>query len=261
MLEPDEGETKLVGVAWEPASVNGLSLALDFWSIKHDNRITRVRGDIGVALLEQLDPFTNPFHLRAPQTPEDVELGIPGILTGFRETYINAGALETTGVDFDVKMLFDTARYGTFTGGLNYTYLSKYDLGLDFMGASLSQSQLGGYGANGGLPKHRANLQAGWTRGSHGVSLLIPYVGEFNSPTNLVVDEQETEIPFVIDDYFQLDLQYSYTFETLKGATLRVGCRNCTDVTPPVYNYQPFSEAFHEGRGAMFYLRWSQPFR
>ena len=46
------------------------------------------------------------------------------------------------------------------------------------------------------------------------------------SPRNLVVDGEETETPFIIDDFWNLDLQYSYVFNDLKGATLRLGCRN-----------------------------------
>ena len=261
-LKPDEGETRLIGIAWEPLFAHGLALSVDYWSINHDSRI--IESNIGAfsdALLEQLDPFNNPFIIRAPPTVEDINLGIPGIIIGQSDTYINGGKLETAGVDFDLKYVLDTARAGTFTGSLNYTYLSKYDFGSDFMGVTLSEDLAGGYGFNGGLPKHRANFRMGWIRGAHGVSLLIPYVGEFESPTNLVVDEQETEIPYVIDDYLQLDLQYSYSFERLNGAVMRLGCRNCTNKEPPINNYMPFSAAFHEGRGAMLYLRWSQPFR
>ena len=65
---------------------------------------------------------------------------------------------------------------------------------------------------------------------------------------------------FIIDDYAQLDLQYSYVFTDLKDGQLRVGCRNCTDADPPAHNQDVITEAFHEGRGAMVYVRWAQPF-
>lgn len=35
--------------------------------------------------------------------------------------------------------------------------------------------------------------------------------------------------------------------------------RNCTDRDPPVYNMQADTDAFHDVRGAMFYVRWTQP--
>jgi hypothetical protein len=46
----------------------------------------------------------------------------------------------------------------------------------------------------------------------------------------------------------------------LRSATLRLGCQNCTDQNPPVYNYSALAEAFHEHRGTLLYLRWEQPF-
>jgi hypothetical protein len=76
-----------------------------------------------------------------------------------------------------------------------------------------------------------------------------------------VVDDEETDTPFVVGDYWQLDLQYSLAFESLNAATLRVGCRNCLDADPPVYNYPLPGEYLHEARGALLYLRWTQPFR
>jgi TonB dependent receptor len=90
---------------------------------------------------------------------------------------------------------------------------------------------------------------------------VVNYAGRYQSPVNLVVSGEETETPFIIDDYWQLDLQYSYVFDNLKGATLRLGCRNCLDANPPVYNYPVPGEFLHEGRGALLYVRWSQPFK
>ena len=85
-------------------------------------------------------------------------------------------------------------------------------------------------------------------------------MGSYFSPLNLAIDNLETDTPFEVDAYTQFDLQYSYTFDALRGATLRLGCQNCMGQDPPVYNYSVTAEAFHEGRGALLYLRWEQPF-
>jgi hypothetical protein len=71
---------------------------------------------------------------------------------------------------------------------------------------------------------------------------------------------REIDTLFIIDDYWQLDLQYSYLLESLKAVTLRLGCRNFLDADPPLYNYPVPGELLHEGRGALLYARWTQPF-
>ena len=260
-LQPDEGETMLFGVAWEPASVEGLALSLDFWQIKHKNRVFQ-SNDFFVAdpLMEMLDPFTNPFVIRAPQTPEDVALGIPGVIVKTSDTYMNGDTLKTNGIDFDLSYTLNTKNSGIFSTSFNYTYLHDYLFGTDFQEAVFKENFAGWYAYNSGLPQHRFNLSFAWSRTAHGISVLIPYAGKFDSWQNEVVEGQETDSRFTIDDYWQLDLQYNYVFSSLRDAKLSVGCRNCTDKDPPVYNQTSFTEPFHEGRGAMVYLRWSQPF-
>ncbi len=259
-LQPDEGETWLFGVAWEPAAVPGLSVSVDYWSIKHSNRIISTY-DAYFDLIEALPPDSNPFVLRAPPTPEDIELGIPGIIIGFSDTYINADKVTTDGIDFNFKYQWNTARAGEFSAGITYTYLNSFKTGLSYEEAVVAVDLAGGFnGFTSALPKNRGNLQLGWSKGAQTASLLLNYAGSYQSPLNLVVDNEETDTPFKVDDYWQLDLQYSYTFASLKGGQLRIGCINCLDAYPPAYNYDVTSESFHEGRGAMVYVRWTQPF-
>ena len=61
-----------------------------------------------------------------------------------------------------------------------------------------------------------------------------------------------------IPDHTTLDLQYSYSFEKLWNATLRLGCNNVTDKDPPL-TYWPINQPFHDARGRFFYVRWQQP--
>ena len=261
-LQPDEGQTWLFGIAWEPSQAPGLSISLDYWSIQHRNRIASVYDDLlSEFLLGALPPDTNPFVIRAPQTAEDLALGIPGVITRTIGTYINADKLSTDGIDFNLEYSWDTTHAGNFTGGVAYTYLNGYSAGVSFQEAQFERDFAGGYADDGPLPQNRGNLHLEWKRDSHGASALLNYAGHYQSYLNLVVDNQETDTPFIVDDYWQLDLQYSYVFDSLKGAMLRLGCRNCLDADPPVYNYDVVNEPFHEGRGVLLYIRWTQPFK
>ena len=257
-LEPDEGETWLIGFAWEPSAAPGLSIAVDYWAIEHRNRIVSTY-DAYFDLLENLPPENNPFVVRAPQTPEDIALGIPGPIIGFRDTYINADKVTTDGVDVNIAYQWSTHRAGDFTSGITYTYLNSLKTGLSYQEAVVQAEQAGGYSFIAGLPKNRGNFRLGWSMGAQGASMLLNYAGSFESKLNVVVNDEETDIPFVVDDYWQLDLQYNYIFHSLKDGQLRIGCINCLDTDPPKYNADVTNESFHEGRGAMVYVRWTQP--
>jgi len=257
-LKPDKGETWLLGIAWEPEAVPGFSIEVDYWSIEHRDRITTSEGRF---LFENLPPDQNPFIVRAPATAEDAALGIPGVIIGRRNSYVNADTLTTDGIDFNLSYAWDTAGFGHFSGGVTYTYLAEYSTGISFREATLKEDFAGRSADDARLPRNRGNLHLDWERNGHGVSALINYAGKYESFFNWVVDGEETDRPFVVSDYWQLDLQYSYRFERLKAATLRVGCRNCLNSDPPVYNYPVPGEPFHEARGGLFYVRWTQPFK
>jgi len=260
-LDPDEGETFLVGLAWQVPFANDLTLQLDYWQIEHSDRILFSDNfPLGRLLLEQLDPFTNPFTVRVPQTPEDVALGIPGIIVQLNATYVNGGRIDTDGFDFELNYSGTVGAGHALSASLSYTYLREYRFGSDFMGISANEELAGGYGFLSGLPKHRANLRLGWERDAHRVTGLIAWADEFESWDNWVVDGVQTDTPFIIDSYTQFDLQYSYVFEGLRNAEIRLGCRNCTDQDPPPHNASALAEPFHEGRGLMYYIRWMQPF-
>jgi len=262
-LQPDEGETRLLGVAWEPRWAPGLAFAVDLWAIEHQNRVLFIGdGFSGVFdfFLRESPPDSNPYVIRAPPSSEDIALGIPGPITGIVATYVNAGQVTTRGIDVEAKYGWSTGQAGDFNLGLNYTYLEEYSIGISDSGAELNEDWAGAYGERGALPHNRGNLTFHWERNLHALTALYHYVGSYESPLNLSINNIETDRPFNVDAYTQFDLQYSYTFERLRGATLRLGCQNCTDEDPPVYNYTVNAEAFHEGRGALVYMRWTQPF-
>jgi len=260
-LEPDDGETWLLGFAWEPDSRPGLSLSVDFWKIEHNDRIMNTE-PVFDFLLANLSPDINPLVDRAAPTSADLVLGIPGVITSIRNTYINASKVSTRGLDVTSRYLWQTDTAGEFQFSVSYTYLDEYSVGISQFGVELLEDWAGTResGQDGALPHHRGNLGSQWNYNQHSVSALLHYIGSYYSPVNLVLNNRETDTRFKIGAYTQLDLQYSYVFKTLRDATLRLGCQNCTDNAPPVYNYSVVAEAFHEARGALIYVRWSQPF-
>ena len=70
----------------------------------------------------------------------------------------------------------------------------------------------------------------------------------------------ETDQPMIVSSFTTLDLQYSYLFEKLRSARLRIGCINCTSEEPPL-TYYAEPDSYHDPRGRFYYIRWQQPFR
>ncbi|MGH8035043.1 MAG: TonB-dependent receptor domain-containing protein, partial [Lysobacterales bacterium] len=258
-LQPDEGDSWLIGAAWEPSSAPGLTLALDYWSIEHRNRIVPSY-EYYENFLFGLPPDENPFVQRAPQTPEDLALGIPGVIVSWTDTYINADSVGTNGIDINFDYHWEATGGSEFSSGITYTWLNEYSRGFDYLKVQSKEDVAGRFLNIAAAPKNRANLRLGWSLRQQAVSAVVNYVESYRSPANLYVDGEATDTPFYVDDYWQLDLQYSYVFAGLKNAKLQLGCHNCLAADPPVYNYINAAEAFHEGRGVLFYLRWTQPF-
>ncbi len=256
-LDPEEGESVLFGLVWQPTRVPGLILDVALWRIDYSDRIARVSDNFEV-LFENLPPDANPFVLRAPPSAADVALGIPGPITGVVETFINADHLDTQGIDVDFQWARPGTHLGDFTTRLTYAYLDRYELGLDFAGVKQIDDLAGRYGFFGPLPRHRGNLGMDWNQAAQGVTAQLHYAGRYESATSLWRDGVDTGQPFEVGAWWSLDLQYSYRIEWLNGATLRFGCRNCTDNPPPDYNDTITGENIHDGRGALLYLRWTQ---
>ncbi len=253
-MEPDEGENWNLGFAWEPEQVPGLAVSVDWWLIQHDNRITE-SGDYLTALLS---PENNPFVIRDPPSPEDIALGIPGPIIKYADTYFNGDSLETQGIDFGLSYSVTTERAGIWQAELNYTHLDKYELGLDFQTARILEEFAGqALGFSGALPEDRATFRLDWEGVRQGVTASVLYTGDYQSPRNRFVEGIPTDEPFFIDSFTQLDLAWRYRFERWPGSQLQIGCNNCTDEYP-FYNYKFNADAFHEARGAMVYVRWSQ---
>lgn len=250
-LDPEEGESWLLGIDLRPALVEGLSFGVDFWRFEHDNRVVLPEGEIIFKICADC-------ILRAPQTPEEALSGIPGQLIAITSTYINADELETQGIDFDARYGWESA-WAYWQIGWTHTYLDEFTFprsltlgdGVDFAGNVFLEP----------LPEHRGNLVFTWTRGIHHVAATGHYVGDYQSNNNVFIDQVETDTPFVVGEWYSVDLQYQITLERLRGATVRLGCVNCTDREPsPFNNFETRDTGLHDKRGRMVYLRWTQPF-
>jgi outer membrane receptor protein involved in Fe transport len=249
-LGPEKGKSWFAGMIWEPGFLPGFELQLDFWKFNHEQRIEWLSSQL---VLDRGGDFG---IIREPDEPD----GTPGRIILVKQTYINADELMTRGFDTSLRYSRQTVRAGYFRASLMHTYIDKWSI-TDMSALNIQQENFAGtYKWNIAMPRNRANINFSWERGSHGAAANIHYTGQYENHTNLWVDGVETDKRMVIPDHTTVDLQYSYHFENLNKASLRIGCNNVLDKEPPL-TYSAVNEPFHDARGRYYYVRWQQPIR
>jgi outer membrane receptor protein involved in Fe transport len=247
-LQPEEGESWFAGLVWEPDFLPGFELQLDFWEFHHTDRVEWSDAQL---ILDEGGDFG---IIREPSEPD----GTPGRIVLIHEAPINTDVMNTRGFDTTLLYGWQTERNGDFNASLMHAYIDEWVLQDTIYVDEQGFNYAGNYRWVNAIPRNRANLNFNWTLGKHGASANIHYVGHYNNDFNTYVGGEETDEPWEIGSHTTFDLQYSYTFDSLKSAVLRIGCHNCADSDPPLTFYVP-PEPFHDGRGRFWYFRWQQP--
>lgn len=248
-LDPEEGTSWFAGMVWQPEFIPGLNFQLDFWRFDHKNRIILFDPQI------ILDAGGDQGIIREPPEAD----GTPGRIERIESTYVNAEKLLTRGFDTTIRYTWPTERAGDFDFSLIHTYIDKYEFpdtgdlwlepGKNYAGKTLGKP----------IPRNRGNVNLSWSMGHHGAAANVHYVGEYELGYQWV-DGQRTDEPWTVDSHTTLDLQYSYIFEKLNQARIRLGCINCTGEIPPL-TYFSEPGPYHDPRGRVYYIRWQQPIR
>src|SRR5690606_27123039 len=145
-----------------------------------------------------------------------------GQLTTIYLSAINAGTIESDGVDFKASYQWDN-NWGLFNIGLDYTHVRKYELN-DVPGLELGLLETGGVDAAGttgdgnlvrSLPDNTANIAFNWLHNSHSSNLTNHYIGSYEDLAYAATyqtsnDEVRAMISPEIDSYSTWDMQYSY---------------------------------------------------
>ena len=184
---------------------------------------------------------------------------IPGQLLLVRYTTQNLAQQFTDGWDVDITFRHQTGGGNDFGLRLDYTYTANWEAVRpeDFGYEEYSRA---GWYWDGPIPRSRGNATLSWQTGRHDFNGTIHHAGHYrNWMEFLPVDGVESDIPFIVDSFTTLDLQYAWHIEQLRDATLRFGCQNCTDEDPP-FTHDTAGENIHDRRGLIWYANWTQPF-
>jgi iron complex outermembrane recepter protein len=247
-LEPEKSKNATLGVMFQP--MTDLNVGMDFWWLRLKNQIGVV-GDDSLFDPTNYALFSQYFHRNGSNQLSTNGNQCPGSNCGYVDVrQQNLGGTNTNGVDITANYRLPTA-VGTFTFGLNSTYVTKYEY-QDFRDGPWNQN-VGVYSGAGPVFRWQHTLTSIWTKDNFTVGATGHYKSGYidSDPTNRV------------SNYATLDLFGSW--KPMKGATLTLGVRNLTDRDPPLsYQTQVF-QAGYDPRytspiGRAYYVRASYDF-
>ncbi|WP_457419819.1 TonB-dependent receptor [Roseateles sp. P5_E7] len=227
-LEPEKSKNATLGLMVQP--MPDLNVGLDFWWLRLKNQIGVV-GDDSLFDAANYALFSQYFHRNGSNQLSSNGNQCPGTNCGYVDVrQQNLGGTNTNGVDITANYRLPTA-VGTFTFGLNSTYVAKYEY-QDFRGGPWNQN-VAVYSGAGPVFRWQHTLTGIWTQGAFTVGATGHYKSGYidSDPTNHV------------SNYATLDLFGSW--KPMKSTTLTLGVRNVTDRDPPLsYQTQVFQAGY-----------------
>jgi len=249
-LRPETSDNFSAGVVWEPAWARGLSVTLDYYRIRYQDKFSYLLPEFALRYESEFGRYIT----RATPSAEDVAKGWAGEITSMSLGYVNLATTTVSGIDFGVNYAWDT-RFGKF----NYSLVGTHTLEFDETVAPgiAAQDKLGDYM----YPKRwQGNSSLFLSRGHVDVGVTFRYVdsysvsgyGVFNPPRKIGAIEE-------------FDVQGSYSAPW--GMRVTAGINNVFNRDPPFF-YAPFFYVGNFGydntltspRKATYYLSVSQTF-
>ncbi|WP_434938472.1 TonB-dependent receptor domain-containing protein [Shewanella sp. HL-SH8] len=250
-LQPEEGDTFTVGIAYSPDFVDGLGLTVDYWAIEIDGVIDSISaGDSlkgcylgGVASLCDNSERTN------------------GELSYITEQATNLSRMTAKGIDFDANYAF-SALAGDFALNVSWThFLERENQVYNNSTFEFEMEDLNGRFENDiSYATDKANFSANYTWEDLTIAYAANYISglEYNDLVYWGVTEGHT---YTVDSFMYHDISATYSFDT--GTRISVGVENFTDEQPPYIETGSngnTDESTYRLFGASWFARISQKF-
>jgi iron complex outermembrane receptor protein len=237
-LKPERSRQYNYGLVLAP--VPALSISIDFWRIKHQDKIVFGDGYI----LEHEDQFPGRV-VRAPASAADIALGLPGPIIELRDTYVNLADRDVRGADLELRYRGATGGSGALTLNATASYLDRF---VERVTPDSAAEDKIGLDARSRL---RANFGATWERGPWQTGINLRFIGGYRYDPG---DGNLKSIP----SWTVFDLTAAWRDERNE---LLLVARNVADREPPFYDsaygYDPL---VHDPVGRFLSLLWRHSF-
>jgi iron complex outermembrane receptor protein len=231
-LTPETAVTKTLGLVYSPSYVTGLTVGLDWFDIRIDNRIT---GVTTFYLLNQC------YVVGTPEFCTSIRRDASGQITSLSRGNTNLGRMATEGVDLSIGYRLPRTPYGQFAVRSETTYVDS------FRTRSSATANWVEYAGEYYYNRVKSNLSVDWNMGNWSATWAARYYSGTrtrcwsNTPTLVAECENTTALPSWGRGYTPIgsttynDLSVAYAFPW-KGKLL-VGANNVFNKEPRiVYN-------------------------
>ena len=230
-LGPEEADTTTIGLVFEPTSVPGLSVTLDYYKIAINKAVSsattnEVLDGCYTAALNPTFDVANPFCALIQRNATTGTLnGAVGVITQSS----NLGKVNTAGYDLGVNYRWKLPKWGRVDVGLQATQVEVNSF--KSLPSTSTISCLGVYGANCGGPTARTkwSQRTSWAYDNYTVGYNWRYLGgtSVETGTTTFLPDYST-----IKAYNYIDL--SFAWDPTKNIRLTLSVNNATDLKPPV---------------------------
>lgn len=248
-IQAEEADTFTTGIVFTPTFVKGLSMSVDYYSIKVDGFIAGFGQDTILQACYERGQLCNLIQRdpNAGTTFGSLWLGQDGFVVDFTR---NTGTLKVQGIDFKADYRFRPAQFGMADlGTFTIDYVGTLNLKQEVTpipGDSASTYNCEGkYGPQCGAPvaeyrhKLRNTWQLPWADAS--LSLAWRYIGGVKADGVGINNDRDDKLK--PQNYF--DLFSSIRFQ--KSYTVRLGVNNVLDNDPPIVGGQGISATSGSG--------------
>lgn len=232
-LDPEEADTWTYGLDWNPSFLEGLSISVDYYDIEIEDAIVELtEQDIVDACYFYEQNAAGTFCSLISRNPINGAL-IGGTETGVFRSLANVAQESATGVDFDIRYVFDLGSNGSLDIGWAATYvIDRKTQPAEF----IDEYDCTGLVGNTCLrptPEWTFVQSTTWTVGPATVQLLWRYIDSITHDTIGLGTGSPSDfaVPTIASQsYFDLTGAYDVN-ETW---TVRAGITNLFDRDPPI---------------------------
>lgn len=264
-LRPETSKSFNYGVILTPRFLPGVTLIVDYWKTKKKDGIYITNFP---DILAHADIFAANIT-RAEPTAEDAANGWPGYVIAIDSRSINADRIETDGVDFKLRYLRATERWGTFSWTTSVTYTNQFT-----MQESPLVRPINTLGAGGPL-RWRGNSGITWAMKRWVNSLTARYTHTYRTGTNTPSTSYPTgtgydgdHIPSILNWDYQVSYSVPYKVTNwadrdtwFAGTTWTLGALNIFNRKPAfVTNGQSYYNGYDDPRQMFIYMQIKKSF-
>jgi len=246
-LTPEEADIFTAGLVYSSDAIEGLSLTLDYWKIDLTNYIS----NIGT---QTIMDSCNDDNLLCDRIERIQSGDNQGTIIIVDDPNTNVGGVDTSGVDVNVKYLFDSS-WGEFRVNFDTSYLIEYTK----HNANGDVKHHGWLRDNqdGNFPRLKTNLSLDWNYENFSQNLSVKYIhkvkeieqGWWTGGATGAFEHQ-------VDSYTTVDWQGNYNLEEY-NTNFTLGIINVFDEEPP-YAYSAFNGntdgRTYDVKGRQYYL-------